>query len=82
MRFRLRKDRLVSEDNISYIAFGVNIYKGWKRVRSIKDISLNKKRVRCFVRCCNRRRVELQQVDNVVQTFVEDESNVIKKPCF
>ena len=82
MKLRLRKDKLVSEDNISYIAFGVNVYKGWKRVRIIKDISLRRERLRNFVAKCNLNKIDDRYIDDIVQTFVDDEFKVTEKPCF
>lgn len=82
MRFRLRKDKLVSEDNVSYITFGMNVYKGWKRVGIIKDISLNRKRLRNFVVKCNRNKIDERYIDGIVQTFVDDEFKVTEKPSF
>ena len=82
MRYRMRKDKLVSEDNIRYAAYGINVYKGWRRIRSIKDISLDKKRMESFVKQCNHDKTELKYLDDAVQHFVEDEYAVNEKPCF
>lgn len=82
MKLRLRKDKLVSEDNVSYIAFGVNVYKGWKRVRVIKDISLSKKKLRGFVKQCNYNSVGFLHLDDVIQDYIKGESIVEEKPCF
>ena len=82
MRCRVRKDRLVSEDNIRYIAYGIDVYNGLRKVRSIKDVSLDKKRLKGFVKQCNHDEIKLQHLDNAVQQFVEDEYTVSKKPCF
>lgn len=82
MRYRVRKDRLVSEDNIRYIAYGIDVYDGLRKVRNIKDVSLDKKRLKGFVKQCNHDKIKLQHLDNAVQQFVEDEYTVSKKPCF
>lgn len=78
--YRLRKDKLVSEDNIHYIAYGVDVYKGLRKVKSIKDISLDKNQLARQIKVWNRCRISLEHLQQVVDSFVENESTVKEKP--
>ena len=82
MKFKMRKDKLVNEENFSYIAFGMDIYEGWKKVRSIKDISFNRKRMKKFVKYCNHNKIHLDQIYDMVLDFVEDEYKITEEPCY
>lgn len=80
MRYRMRKDRLVSEDGVKYIAYGVDAYSWLKKVKSIKDISLDKKQLARQIKVWNRCHIRLAHLEQVVASFVENESTVKEKP--
>ena len=80
IRYRMRKDRLVSEDGVKYIAYGVDAYVGLKKMKSIKDISLDKKQLARQIKTWNRCRISLEHLEQVVASFVENESTVKEKP--
>lgn len=80
MQCRMRKDRLISEDGIKYIAYGVDAYSGFIKVKSIKDISLDKKQLARQIKVWNRCRIRLEHLEQVVASFVENESTVKEKP--
>ena len=80
IRYRMRKDRLVSEDGVKYIAYGVDAYSGLTRVKSIKDISLDKNQLARQIKVWNRCHISLAHLEQVVASFVENESTVKEKP--
>lgn len=80
MRFKIRKDKLVSEENIRYVAYGIDVYDGLMKIRSIKDVSLNKNRLEVFIRQCNKS--EPKDLDGAIMRFVEEEYTVKEKPYF
>lgn len=80
IKYRLRKDRLVSEENVKYTAYGIDAYEGLKRVKVIKDVSLKKKSLKQFVKQC--KTMKLQNLEEAVLKFVESESDITEKPCF
>ena len=80
IRYRMRKDKLVSEDGVKYIAYGVDAYSWFIKVKSIKDISLNKNQLARQIKTWNRCRISLVHLGQVVASFVENESTVKEKP--
>lgn len=78
--YRRRKDRLVLEDGIKYIAYGVDAYSWFVKVKSIKDISLDKKQLARQIKVWNRCHISLKHLEQVVASFVENESTVKEKP--
>lgn len=80
VRYRMRKDRLVSEDGIKYIAYGVDARDGLRKVKIIKDISLDKKQLAKQIKIWNRCHISLAHLEKVVASFVENESTVKEKP--
>ena len=70
IRYRLRKDRIVNEKNIKYIAYGIDVYKGLRKLKSIKDISLDKKQLAKQIKMWNRYRVGLVHIEEIVEDFV------------
>lgn len=80
MRFKIRKDKLVSEDNVRYVAYGIDVYEGLRKIRSIKDVSLSKNRLEVFIRQCNKHKPK--DLDKAIMQFVEDEYTVKEKPYF
>lgn len=82
VRYRLRKDKLISEDNVCYVAYGVNVYNGLKKVRSIRDVSLDKIKLAELIKKCNNEKVHPSRLDDIIQRFVDDEYTISEKPCF
>lgn len=80
IRYRMRKDKLVSEDGVEYIAYGVDAYSWFIKVKSIKDISLYKNQLARQIKEWNRCRISLEHLQQVVASFVENESTVKEKP--
>ncbi|MBQ3021909.1 MAG: hypothetical protein IJD91_01095 [Clostridia bacterium] len=81
IKYKLRKDKLVSEDNVKYTAYGIDAYEERKKVRVIKDISLNKKNLKQFVKQC--KDMKLQDLDDAVQMFAQKELElIVVKPRF
>lgn len=78
--YKMRKDKLFSEDNIHYIAYGVDVYKGLQKVKSIKDISLDKNQLARQIKEWNRCHVSLEHLEQIVESFVENEFTVEEKP--
>ena len=78
---KLRKDRFVSPDNVKYKSYGIDAYEGKERVKIIKDISLSKQNLKQFIKQCEA--MNLQELDEAIQVFVEKELEVIVvKPRF
>lgn len=67
----MRSDWLVSEDNINYRAYGIDIFEENKLIKSIKDISLNKNAVDELVSKCNTLKVSILHIEDVIQDFVQ-----------
>ena len=78
--FKLRKDKLMTEDNVAYIAYGMDAYSWLKKVKSIPDISLDKKQMIQQIKAWNRCRINLKHLKQVVESFVEDEATVKENP--
>ena len=76
IKLRMRKDRLVTEDGVHYVAYGVNVYQGIHRVCIIKDVSLDKARLKEFIRLCNKKRFCLDNINDLIYDFVEEENMV------
>ena len=72
--YKMRKDKLVSEDNIYYIGYGVDAYSWLRKVKSIKDITLDKKQLAKQIKIWNRCRISLEHLQQVVEDFVENDS--------
>ena len=80
MRYRIRKDNLVSEEGVKYIAYGVDAYNGLRKVKSIKDISLDKKQLAKQIKVWNRCHISLKHLEQVVQSFVDNDYVAEEKP--
>ncbi len=80
IRYKIRKDKVISEDGVKYIAYGVDAYDGLKKVKSIKDISLNKKQLEKQIKVWNRCHIGLNHLEQVVQSFVDNDYVAIEKP--
>lgn len=80
IRYRIRKDRLVSEDGVKYIAYGVDAYSWFVKVKSIKDISLNKRQLARQIKVWNRCHISLAHLEQVAASFVENEASIKEKP--
>ena len=80
IRYKMRKDRLVSEDGVKYIAYGVDAYEGLRKVKSIKDIALDKKQMAKQIKVWNRCHIGLNHLEQVVQSFVENDYVAEEKP--
>ncbi len=76
VRYRLRKDKLINEGKIRYIAYGITVYEDWKKIRIIKDVSFDKKRLAELIKKCNIQQVSPKRIDDIVQQFVDDEYTV------
>ena len=74
IRYRMRKDKLVSEDGVKYIAYGVDAYSWFIKVKSIKDISLDKNQLARQIKTWNRCRISLEHLEELVEDFVENDS--------
>ncbi len=80
IRYRMRKDKLVLETGEKYIAYGVNAYSGLLKVGSIKDISLDKNRLARQIKAWNKCKIELNHLQQVVQSFVDNDYMTTEKP--
>ena len=80
IRYKMRKDKLITEDNIHYIGYGVDAYSWFKKVKSIKDISLDKKQMAKQIKVWNRCHISLEHLARLVETFVENEATVKEEP--
>ena len=67
----MRSDLLVSEDNIKYRSYGIDVFEENKLIRTVKDISLNKKSVDELVDKCNDLKVSILHIEDVIQDFVQ-----------
>ncbi len=80
IRYKMRKDRLVSEDGVKYIAYGVDAYEGLRKVKSIKDITLDKRQMAKQIKVWNRCHIGLNHLEQVVQSFVDNDYEAEEKP--
>ncbi len=78
--YKMRKDKLVSEEGIRYVGYGVEAFSGLRRVKSIKDVSLEKGRLKKKIKEWNQCHIKLKHLDKVVEAYVENESLVEEKP--
>ena len=80
MRYRIRKDNLVSEEGVKYIAYGVDAFDGIKKVKSIKDITPNKEQMEKQIGIWNRCQISLKHLDQAVQSVVDNDYVAEEKP--
>jgi len=80
IRYKIRKDNLVSEDGEKYISYGVDAFDGLKKVKSIKDITPNKEQMEKQIVIWNRCQISLKHLDQVVQSFVDNDYVAEEKP--
>lgn len=78
--YRMRKDKLITEDNIHYTCYGVDAYSWLRKVKSIKDISLDKKQMAKQIKVWNRCHISLEHLERLAETFVENEASVKEEP--
>lgn len=67
----MRTDLLVSEDNVKYRAYGIDVFEENKLIRTVKDISLNRNAVDELVNKCNDLKVSKLHIEDVIQDFVQ-----------
>ncbi len=67
---KLRIDELISEEGVSYTAYGVDITYPDGRVESIPDISLSRERVEELVELCNSLRVSEEHFIDITEDFL------------
>lgn len=77
--YKLRKDKLVSEENVHYIGYGINVYSWFWKIKIIKDVSLDKKQLKLQIKMWNQCRIKLEHLEAVVEDFVESDSLVKKE---
>ena len=80
IRYKIRKDNLVSEDGEKYTSYGVDAFDGIKKVKSIKDITPNKAQMEKQIGIWNRCQISLKHLDQVVQSFVDNDYVAEEKP--
>lgn len=71
--YKMRKDKLMSEDNIHYVGYGIDAYSGLRRVKSIKDITPNKEQLARQIKIWNRCRISLVHLEDVIEDFLDTE---------
>lgn len=69
--YKIREDNLVSEDNIKYKAYGMDICVDEKTIESIKDISLEKEPLEKFIHKCNNLKLSIMQVVKAIEDYVD-----------
>ncbi len=72
--YKMRKDKLVSDDNIYYTGYGVDAYLWFIKVKTIKDISLDKNKLARQIKGWNHCRIKLAHLQQVAEDFVEKEA--------
>ena len=70
IRYHLREDYLQSEDNISYISYGIDIVSDNTILKSIKDVSLQKKPLEELITLCNELRLSELHIYDVIDDFL------------
>lgn len=48
----------MTADGVKYTAYGVDVYRGQEKVESIEDMSLDKKKVKEFIKQCETKHIE------------------------
>ena len=69
IKYQLRADRFCNEDNISYTGYGIDIYEKQKCF-SIKDITTNKEDLISLIEKCNRLKLSVIHINDVVRDFL------------
>ena len=70
MKYKLIKEHLFHPELGSYTTYGIAVYDGKHLVRKISDVSTDKHRVRKLCRLCNRLRLDLEQLTDVIEDFI------------
>ncbi len=61
---------MVSEDNIKYRAYGIDVFEENKLIKTVKDISLERASLERLIHKCNLLNVSLIHIDDVLEDFM------------
>ena len=67
--YQIRKDVLHNE-NGQYTSYGINVSQNGRIIKTIKDISLRKKPLAELVKLCNRLKLSVIHIDDVIDDFL------------
>ena len=69
-KYKLIKESLSHPDIGIYTTYGIAVYEGKTLIRKISDVSTDKPRVRRLCRLCNRLKLDLEHLTDVIEDLV------------
>lgn len=69
-KYKLIKEDLSHPDIGNYTTYGIAVYDNKSLIRKISDVSTDKRGVRKLCRLCNRLRLDLEQLADVIEDFL------------
>ena len=61
------------QEHGEYIAYGIKITDEQNNLlRIVEDISVDKKKIQKLVKLCNRLKVDIEQIDDIIEDFLVD----------
>ena len=69
-RFKLIKEKLSHPDIGIYTTYGISVYEGKTLIRKISDVCTDKRRVRKFCRLCNKLKLDLEHLTDVIEDLI------------
>ena len=71
-KYKIRKDKLINEDNIRYVTYGIDVYENFRKTDIIRDVSLNKKKLKTIISFINKKGKSID-IREVLQYLIEEE---------
>lgn len=70
IRYELRKDTVNGENNICCKVYGIDVYSWFSKIKSVKDITPDKKKLKAQIKLWNKCKVSVTHIDCVIEDFV------------
>lgn len=70
IKYKLIKERFSDTELGTYTTYGIAVYNGNSPIRKVSDVSTDKHRVRKLCRMCNKLKLDLEHLTDVIEDFL------------
>ena len=58
------------EEDVTVESYGMNVYKNGRLIASYKDILNDRDKVKCFVKKCNEKGLQPEEIPDAIESFI------------